>query len=58
MNHNIIPADGALADLQRKLEEYEAEAENANEPEATKARDMAELCREWISNLQIGRWTS
>jgi len=41
-----------LGALKKKAAEYEEEAKKEREPVATRLREKAELCREWIAALQ------
>jgi hypothetical protein len=54
----ILPSGTTLAELEEKAAEYEREAECAAEPVATELREKARLCREWITSLETGAWSS
>ena len=52
----IVPSENTLAELERKAAEYESSAMQEPEPEATRAREQAKLCRDWIAALKSGMW--
>ncbi len=52
----IVPPENVLAELEKKAAEYESKAMQEPEPEATRAREQAKLCREWIAALKSGMW--
>jgi hypothetical protein len=54
----IIPADDTIAELERKACECEEQAEEEFAPIANFLREKAKLCREWITALTTGKWTS
>ena len=53
---NIVPADNTLAELERQAAAYESKAMHEPEPEATRTREQAKRCREWIAALKSGMW--
>ena len=54
----FIPAGEVIADLEKRAGEYDTAAKQMSEPEASKFRELAELCRGWIKSLKYGNWTS
>jgi hypothetical protein len=52
----IVPPENTLAELERKAAEYEAKAIQEPEPEATRLREQAKVCRQWITALKSGGW--
>jgi hypothetical protein len=57
VKHPIIPRDATVAELEQKAND--AEKQSVKEPErATELRELAKLYREWITQLESGRWTS
>jgi hypothetical protein len=52
----IVPMENTCEELERKAVEYESAAKKKPEPEATRAREQAKLCREWIAALKSGTW--
>jgi hypothetical protein len=54
----IIPAYDTIAELEKKGCEYEEKAELEPDPIATRLRETAKLCRDWIAALKSGKWTS
>jgi len=54
----FVPVGETIADLEKKVSEYESAATNLPEPAATNLRKLADLCRDWIRALKYGKWTS
>jgi hypothetical protein len=54
----IVPAGATIAELKRKAADLEEKAKQAPEPEATRLKEEALLCREWIAALRSGLWHS
>jgi hypothetical protein len=54
----LIPAGATIAELEKKAADCEEQAKQEAEPEATKLREKALLCREWIAALSSGKWHS
>jgi hypothetical protein len=54
----IVPADDVIAELKKKAEEYEEKAKTELDEIATRFREKARECREWIAILTSGKWTS
>jgi hypothetical protein len=54
----IIPADATIAELEKKARDYEEQAKIEPRPNCRKLREKANLCREWITALKSGQWTS
>jgi hypothetical protein len=54
----IIPADDVLAELRKKAEEYEEQAQMAPDGLAARLRGKAKECCEWIAALTSRKWTS
>lgn len=54
----IVPADDSIADLEKKAAEYEERAKTELNRIATRLRERAKLCREWIAALKSGKWMS
>jgi hypothetical protein len=54
----IVPADATIAELKKKAAGCEEQAKQAAEPEATRLREEALLCREWIAAMRSGLWHS
>jgi hypothetical protein len=54
----IVPADAAIAELEKKAADCEKKAKKEPEPIATRLKEKAELCREWIAALKTGKWKS
>ena len=52
----LIPAGEVIAELEKKAADCEERAGKEAEPEATKLREEALLCREWIVALCSGKW--
>ena len=52
----LIPADATIAEPENKATDCEEKAKKEAEPEATRFREEAILCREWISVLRSGKW--
>ena len=53
---NIVRADNNLAELERQPAGYASKARREPEPEATRSREQAKRCREWIAALKSGMW--
>jgi len=54
----IVLADATIAELEKKAAEYEEKAKTAPVRIATRLREKAEFCREWIGALKSGKWKS
>jgi len=54
----IVPAGATIAELKKKAADREEQAKQVAEPEATRLKEEALLCREWIAALQSGLWHS
>jgi hypothetical protein len=52
----LIPAGATIEELEKKAADCERKAKRETEPEATKLREEALLCREWIAALRSGKW--
>jgi hypothetical protein len=50
----IVPSEDILAELHRKAAEYQSQAMQEPEPEATRAREQAKLCGYWTAPLKSG----
>ena len=53
---NIVPAENTVAELERQAAGYESKAMREPDPEATRTREQAKRCREWIAALESGMW--
>ena len=54
----IVPDDASIAELKKQAAECEQKATKEREPVATRLREKAALCREWIAVLKTGKWMS
>jgi len=54
----IVPAGATIAELKKKAADCEEKAKQTAEPEATRLREEALFCREWIAALRSGLWHS
>jgi len=54
----IVPADATIAELEKKAAEYEEKAKTAPDGIATRLREKAKFCGEWIAALKSGKWKS
>ena len=54
----IVPADDTIADLKKNAAEYEEQARKQEGSIATRLREKAEQCRQWIAELKSGKWIS
>jgi len=55
---DFISAGEVIADLERRASEYDAAAKEVSEPETSRFRKLAQLCRGWVMSLKWGNWTS
>jgi len=52
----LVPAGATIAELEEKAADCEEKAKKEAELQATKLREQALLCREWITALRSGNW--
>lgn len=54
----IVPADTTITELKKRAAEYEEKAKKEPAPIATRLREKAKLCRDWVAALKSGKWMS